>query len=104
MRIIRPLNPVIEGHLLVIHRVHSQDASADPDVAADLMHVAATYIGYEGLQANIITSIGPHATQTVFHTHLHIVPRREGDGLPLPWMPQQPQLSALPVASIAADP
>lgn len=88
-RIIRPLNPVTEGHLLAIHRQHSRDASADPDVAADLMHVAASYIYSEGLQANIITSIGPAATQTVFHTHVHIVPRHEGDDLPLPWTPQQ---------------
>lgn len=33
----------------------------------------------------IITSIGANATQTVRHTHLHVVPRRPGDGLALPW-------------------
>ncbi|MFJ4873366.1 hypothetical protein [Streptomyces sp. NPDC088757] len=34
----------------------------------------------------LITSKGTVATQSVFH--LHIVPRQEGDGLPLPWTPQ----------------
>jgi histidine triad (HIT) family protein len=34
---------------------------------------------------NIITSAGSDATQTVFHLHLHVVPRRAGDGLALPW-------------------
>jgi histidine triad (HIT) family protein len=34
---------------------------------------------------NIITSAGTEATQTVFHLHVHIVPREAGDGLELPW-------------------
>lgn len=36
----------------------------------------------------VITSIGADATQTVFHTHIHVVPRRPGDGLTLPWTGQ----------------
>ncbi|AEJ92239.1 histidine triad nucleotide binding protein [Mycobacterium phage Optimus] len=87
--IVVPLNPVVDGHVLVIHRAHSADAAADPMIAADLMCAAALWIHYRDIQANIITSIGPAATQTVFHTHVHIVPRAEGDGLPLPWTPQQ---------------
>lgn len=38
---------------------------------------------------NLITSRGPAATQTVPHLHLHLIPRREGDGLTLPWTAQQ---------------
>jgi histidine triad (HIT) family protein len=38
---------------------------------------------------NIITSVGAEATQTVFHLHLHVVPRRFGDGLALPWTGQE---------------
>jgi hypothetical protein len=37
---------------------------------------------------NLIASRGPAATQTVPHLHLHLVPRLEGDGLPLPWTGQ----------------
>lgn len=86
--IVRPLNPVTEGHVLVIHREHDRDAAASFEAsrrACLLMAVAADYVHVRGLQANIITSIGPHATQTVLHTHLHVVPRTEGDGLTLPW-------------------
>jgi len=36
---------------------------------------------------NVITSVGREATQSVFHLHVHVVPRREGDGLALPWTP-----------------
>lgn len=39
--------------------------------------------------ANLITSRGGAATQTVFHLHVHVVPREAGDGLALPWTPQQ---------------
>ena len=88
--IVRPLNPVTDGHLLVIHREHDENAAASFEAsrrACLLMAVAADYMNVNGLQANIITSIGPDATQTVMHTHLHIVPRRPDDGLLLPWTP-----------------
>ncbi|AFL47991.1 histidine triad nucleotide binding protein [Mycobacterium phage Avani] len=87
--IIRPLNPVVEGHVLVICKPHTANASADASVAQHLMYLAARYVARHQLQANIITSVGPDATQTVFHTHVHVVPRRPGDGLPLPWTGQK---------------
>jgi hypothetical protein len=37
---------------------------------------------------NLITSVGADATQSVRHLHIHVVPRREGDGLMLPWSGQ----------------
>lgn len=88
--VIEPLNPVTQGHVLVISSKHTEDVAATGEygIAADLMQVAAEYVDNNDLQANIITSIGPLATQTVFHTNLHIVPRRENDGLQLPWTTQ----------------
>jgi diadenosine tetraphosphate (Ap4A) HIT family hydrolase len=91
--VVNPLDPVTEGHVLLICGTHTQDAAdantgTDVDgfkVAADLMYLAGQYVWNHRLQANIITSIGPHATQTVMHTHVHIVPRRENDKLMLPW-------------------
>jgi histidine triad (HIT) family protein len=83
-----PLNPVTEGHLLIAPMKHVPDAAFDPSVTAVVMEGAARVArGYRG-DCNIITSIGPAATQTVFHLHVHIVPRREGDGLKLPWSDQ----------------
>lgn len=87
--ILVPLNPVVDGHVLVIHREHSTDAAMNPEIASDLMFSAAAHVARLGIEANIITSIGPLATQTVMHTHLHVVPRRANDDLPLPWTPQQ---------------
>lgn len=82
--IMEPLNPVAEGHVLVIPRAHVSSAVDDPAVASEVMNWAATYAQGVG-DCNIITSVGPLASQTVFHLHVHVVPRREGDGLALPW-------------------
>lgn len=89
LAIITPLNPVTPGHVLAIDAEHTADAAANPRVAGDIMTFAAAWVRDQGIEANIITSIGPLATQTVFHTHLHVVPRRLNDDLPLPWTPQQ---------------
>ena len=87
--VINPLNPVTDGHVLVIHQRHTADAAVEPDIASDLMFSAALWVQRRGIEANIITNIGANATQTVRHTHLHVVPRRLNDDLPLPWTPQQ---------------
>ncbi|HEY3477867.1 MAG TPA: HIT domain-containing protein, partial [Streptomyces sp.] len=72
---------------LVVPRVHVADAGVDPDVTAAVMRRAAELAGVVE-SANIITSVGAAATQTVFHLHVHVVPRRVGDGLALPWTNQ----------------
>lgn len=79
-----PINPVVEGHTLVIPRVHVDSAATDPDIAADTMRRAAE-LATESEHSNLLTSIGAPATQSVFHLHIHVVPRAAGDGLMLPW-------------------
>ncbi|MFF0389623.1 HIT family protein [Kitasatospora sp. NPDC004615] len=76
------------GHLLVIPRAHVADVGADPVVSAAVMARAAELAAVLPA-ANVITSKGSAATQTVFHLHIHVVPRADGDGLPLPWTPQR---------------
>lgn len=88
--VVEPLEPVTGGHLLIVPRLHIRDAAADPNLAARCFFLAATAVkdGLFGVahgDANIITSIGAAASQTVFHFHLHIVPRTAGDHLLLPW-------------------
>lgn len=87
-----PLNPVTEGHVIFIPRKHVRDASSEPAVTASVMEDASQYIqhlkyrdGKDSTDFNLITSIGPIATQSVFHLHIHVVPRRVNDGLALPW-------------------
>jgi histidine triad (HIT) family protein len=83
-----PLGPVTVGHVLVIPRQHVANVGEDPAVSAATMARAAE-LAAELPAANVITSKGSEATQTIWHLHLHVVPRRADDGLPLPWTPQQ---------------
>ena len=87
------ISPATRGHALVIPRTHSTDLlSVD---AQDLQAVAlasqrlARRVS-ERLRAdgvNLVNSCGPAAWQTVFHFHMHVIPRYEDDPLRLPWTP-----------------
>jgi histidine triad (HIT) family protein len=86
-----PLDPATPGHTLVIPRSHVRDLwEADAALAAELTH-AVIRVGRaieaalmpEGM--NLITSAGSAAEQTVFHLHLHVVPRWHRDGFGPIW-------------------
>lgn len=88
------INPWTQGHSLVIPKQHSRNIyDADPgDLAA--AHVAAQRLAQrmrERLECegvNIVQSSEPAAMQTVFHTHVHVIPRYSDDGLRLPAHPK----------------
>lgn len=86
-----PRHPATPGHTLIIPRVHVADLWAiDPSLGAELM-AATIRVGQairsalepEGM--NLITSAGEPAEQTVFHLHLHVVPRWRKDGFGRIW-------------------
>ena len=88
-----PLNPVTEGHVIFMPRKHVRDALENPGVTKQVMEDVATYGTHmrrtgQVEDCNIITSAGEVATQTVFHLHVHYVPRRAEDGLHLQWTGQ----------------
>jgi histidine triad (HIT) family protein len=80
-----PLNPVVEGHTLVIPKTHIRDFAAAEYIARQTMSKASMLAHRMGGPMNLITSKGPEATQSVPHLHLHLVPRAVDDGLALPW-------------------
>jgi histidine triad (HIT) family protein len=88
------INPATRGHLLVVPREHTRDLlSIDPDdlaaVAAAAQRLAASVsdrLGADGV--NLLNSCGRTAWQTVFHFHVHVIPRYAGDPLRLPWTPE----------------
>lgn len=86
--IFEPLNPVIPGHLLVVNKIHFDDFTSDEDLYAETSKIASRIAKIRGGDFNLITSKGECATQTVFHCHIHLVPRIKGDGLLLPWSNQ----------------
>jgi histidine triad (HIT) family protein len=87
------INPATAGHTLVIPRAHAQDIHDVPaeDLAAAILlaqHVAR--LALERLGADGVTLMqasGRAAWQTVFHFHIHVIPRYAGDPLQLPWVP-----------------
>jgi histidine triad (HIT) family protein len=85
--------PATRGHALVIPREHTPDLlSVDAeDLAAvglgaqRLASRAKDRLGADGV--NLLNSCGAIAFQTVFHFHVHVIPRYEGDSVRLPWVP-----------------
>jgi histidine triad (HIT) family protein len=90
---IMDINPGSRGHCLVLPRAHADDVrTIDPDdlaacaAAAQVLARRATErLGATGV--NLLNSCGRDAWQTVFHFHLHVIPRYPGDPLVLPWRP-----------------
>lgn len=80
-----PLNPVTPGHRLFVPKSHTDNAAMSPAMASAAFEDACDWGFIQEEEFNIITSAGPNATQTIWHTHIHYVPRFEGDGLMLPW-------------------
>lgn len=87
------INPATRGHALVIPRRHARDLlSIEPEdlgavalAAARLAERISERLGPTGV--NLLNSCGAAAWQTVFHFHVHVIPRYEGDPLRLPWTP-----------------
>ena len=87
------INPATRGHALVVPRAHATDLLdiGDEDLAAcalaarQLATRAKERLGADGV--NLVNSCGAIAWQSVFHFHIHVVPRYVGDPLELPWVP-----------------
>jgi histidine triad (HIT) family protein len=88
------INPATRGHALVVPRAHSADLmEVDPEDLAASMAAAQRLARRmdEVLEPdgfNILNACRPAAWQTVFHFHLHVIPRYEDDPLKLPWIPR----------------
>ncbi len=87
------INPATKGHALVIPREHAPDLLSVPQEDLDACMRAAQRLARkakERLDAdgiNVLNSCGAAAWQTVFHFHVHVVPRYDDDPLELPWTP-----------------
>jgi histidine triad (HIT) family protein len=88
------ISPATRGHALVVPRRHVRDLLeiGEEDLVAVILAAqrlarrAKDRLGADGV--NLLNSCGRAAWQTVFHFHIHVVPRYEGDPLRLPWVPE----------------
>jgi histidine triad (HIT) family protein len=88
------INPWTRGHAVVIPRKHAENLFEIED--SELEHVAVAAkrlatkmrdtLGCDGV--NLLQSNGRAAWQTIFHLHMHVIPRYDGDPLELPTRPQ----------------
>jgi histidine triad (HIT) family protein len=87
------INPATRGHALVVPRNHSADLMEVSDEDLSRTVIAARRLAHrmrevlEPAGFNILNSCGSAAWQTVFHFHVHVIPRYEDDPLKLPWVP-----------------
>jgi len=87
------INPATRGHALVVPRRHARDLleiepgelAAVASAAQRLARRIKERLGADGV--NLLNSCGRAAWQTIFHFHLHVIPRYREDPLRLPWTP-----------------
>lgn len=88
---IMDIAPAAKGHVLILPKKHCADLlSIDPDVAAKALGVASKIanaqkkaLNCDGI--NLLQNSGEAAWQSVFHLHIHLIPRYNNDNLSLPW-------------------
>lgn len=95
-RVILDASPAAEGHALVLPKNHYDNAlEADDEVLGKAMVLAARIgralkkaTGCDGI--NIIQNNGEAAGQTVFHLHIHVIPRYSNDSVKVEWNHLEP--------------
>lgn len=88
--------PSGEGHALILPKNHVANIfEIDPEqagrayaLAAKLAKAMKEVLGFDHM--NILQNNGTVAGQTVFHFHIHLIPRWEGDGINIGWTPTSP--------------
>jgi histidine triad (HIT) family protein len=87
------ISPAADGHVLVIPRAHADDIhSLDPTDVAAVAQTAQIMAGrvsgaLGAAGVSIVQANGRAAGQTVFHYHVHVIPRFDRDGILRPWTP-----------------
>lgn len=92
-RVILDLGPASKGHALILPKEHAKDiCEADEKTAARILPLAARIgaamqrsLGASGF--NVVQNNGSSAGQTVFHLHVHVIPRYEDGPAMVTWTP-----------------
>lgn len=92
-RVILDLGPASKGHALILPKQHAANLFELPDeLAAKVMPLAKQVasklqkgLGADGI--NVVQNNGEAAGQTVFHFHLHLIPRYQNDTVNVTWTP-----------------
>lgn len=85
-----PRDSNLPGHLMVVPKIHVARFDSLPHITGQAMTSAARLIPHLYTDYNVIVNAGPAAGQTVFHLHIHILPRQYGDTVTMPWPDKRP--------------
>lgn len=94
-RVILDLGPATKGHALILPKEHYADLYELPeDIAGETMKLAKKMVSImtERLECkgfNLVQNNGDLAGQTVFHFHMHMIPRYQADRQKIGWKPQE---------------
>ncbi len=92
-RVILDVNPASKGHTLILPKKHADNLYELPDETASKALVLAKSMSSKIERAlecdglNLVQNNGETAGQTVFHFHMHIIPRYKNDNVKLGWKP-----------------
>ncbi len=95
-RVILDLGPATKGHALILPKNHYADLFELPEEIAEKVMVLAKKLGsrmVDKLHAdglNLVQNNGETAGQTVFHFHMHLIPRYKDDNQKIGWVPGKP--------------
>ncbi len=93
-RVILDLSPATKGHALILPKKHMANIFEMDEETAEKVFVLASRIAKAMKEAlncdglNIVQNNGEIAGQTVFHFHMHIIPRYNDDGQQINWVPK----------------
>lgn len=84
-----PHFPCKDGHMLFVPDIHIDGITGcltSARIASDVMMSIGKYCDSNNLEGNIIINNGKKAEQTIFHLHVHFIPRTDrNDGTIMPW-------------------
>lgn len=100
-RVILDLGPAAKGHALILPKDHFANLYELPDETASRVMLLAKRMAAQitdKLQCdgfNLVQNNGEVAGQTVFHFHMHLIPRYKDDGQKIAWQPGKPSQEEL---------
>ena len=100
-KVILDMGPATKGHALILPKAHAKNLYELPEetagkamkLAKKMASLMTDKLGCDGF--NLVQNNGEVAGQTVFHFHMHLIPRYQDDGQKIGWKPGEPSQEEL---------
>lgn len=103
-KVILDINPASRGHAVILPKNHAKNLFELPEEDAEKIFKVAKKCGTAMMEVlhcdgfNVLQNNGEIAGQTVFHLHVHLIPRYKDDTIQIKWKPGTPQKDAAEIA------